>query len=305
MGQLLSLVRGDPDHDITIDFENAQPNQASRSLFEKCESTLARSSAMLELLRGYGQGCTQEIRVALSQPSEANDRIAWAALVPKVAIMKQLHQYSSEIGAIFPELLHAICSEDPMQSIQDQQALAKQLAHMFDFALKFDELKMQCPQLQNDFAFYRRNVGRVPAGVELPIRDDDATVLSMYFANPNPMTSTLTLSVTSSANKARMTPVLAAIASICQSMLSRRTYETGDVHTLVIRCMVASVVLYDHIDERGAFHKKSPINIPRVVKVLKQSPQRSTAETLINTLRYSTKTLNSPDTPTNITDLFK
>jgi len=218
--------------------------------------------------------------------------------------MKQLHQYSTEIGGIFPELLQAICSDDPLQSIQDQQALAKQLAHMFDFALRFDELKMQSPQLQNDFAFYRRNVGRVPSGVELPIRDEDATVLSMYFANPNPMTSTLTLSVTS-ADKARVSPVLAAISSICMSMTSRRTYESGELHTLVIRCMVASIVLYDHIDERGAFHRKSPINVKQVVKVLKQSPQKSTAETLLNVLRYSTRTLNGPETPASTLELIK
>ena len=37
-----------------------------------------------------------------------------------------------------------------------QTALAKQLGEILDFALKFDELKMTKPALQNDFSYYRR-----------------------------------------------------------------------------------------------------------------------------------------------------
>lgn len=36
------------------------------------------------------------------------------------------------------------------------QALAKQLALIFDLALQFDWLRMNRPHLANDFSFYRR-----------------------------------------------------------------------------------------------------------------------------------------------------
>jgi len=37
------------------------------------------------------------------------------------------------------------------------QALVKLLADLFDFVLRFDELKMATPVIQNDFSYYRRN----------------------------------------------------------------------------------------------------------------------------------------------------
>jgi hypothetical protein len=36
------------------------------------------------------------------------------------------------------------------------QALAKQLADVFDFTLRFDQTRMKRPQLSNDFSYYRR-----------------------------------------------------------------------------------------------------------------------------------------------------
>ncbi len=48
----------------------------------------------------------------------------------------------------------------PLEQLEARQALAKQLAHILDFVLRFDELKMKAPAMQNDFSFYRRTMSR-------------------------------------------------------------------------------------------------------------------------------------------------
>jgi hypothetical protein len=42
----------------------------------------------------------------------------------------------------FPKLLLALCKEAPRESLGNQQALAKQLADVFDFVLRFDDAKV-------------------------------------------------------------------------------------------------------------------------------------------------------------------
>ena len=92
--------------------------------------------------------------------------------------------------------------------------------------------------------------------------------------------------------------------------------------------MVASIVLYDHVDPAGAFCKKSPISvsatslidvrfsfqsftyvvttqIKKSVAAIKDCPDQDTSSTLLNTLQYSTKHLRDADTPSGVTSLFE
>ncbi len=48
----------------------------------------------------------------------------------------------------------------PLEQLEARQALAKQFAHILDFVLRFDELKMKTPAMQNDFSYYRRTMSR-------------------------------------------------------------------------------------------------------------------------------------------------
>ena len=42
-----------------------------------------------------------------------------------------------------------------VQQLETKQALARQLADLLHFTLKFDKQKMENAQLQNDYSFYR------------------------------------------------------------------------------------------------------------------------------------------------------
>jgi hypothetical protein len=62
---------------------------------------------------------------------------------------------------VLQKLLQALCSEDPRETLHNKQALAKQFAEVLQFTLKFDELKMSNPAIQNDFSYYRRTLNRM------------------------------------------------------------------------------------------------------------------------------------------------
>jgi hypothetical protein len=65
---------------------------------------------------------------------------------------------------VLPPLLTSLAepSENKDHSLQDQQALAKQLALLFDFTLQFDQTRMMRPHLSNDFSYYRRLLPKFP-----------------------------------------------------------------------------------------------------------------------------------------------
>jgi len=66
-----------------------------------------------------------------------------------------------------------------------------------------------------------------------------------------------------------------------------------------LRGMTGSIVLVDHLDPLGAFHKKSVINVKGAITKLKNFQEDAT-EGLINALRYTTVHLNDADTPPTI-----
>jgi hypothetical protein len=65
--------------------------------------------------------------------------------------------------------------------------LAKQLADILDFVLRFDDAKMINPAIQNDFSYYRRSLSKQKNKVEVKIKDELANRMSLFFAYPTPM----------------------------------------------------------------------------------------------------------------------
>ena len=73
---------------------------------------------------------------------------AWQAVLPAVEQLKEFYDFSQELEQCFPKLLTALCQDDPKTNLEKRQALAKQFADVFDFVLRFDDLKMLNPAIQ-------------------------------------------------------------------------------------------------------------------------------------------------------------
>jgi len=300
--------------DIFLDLENAKPSSdEERQIYDTVAAVLNKAPSILEKLQNYS-GCEESIRKAITTPGAETEDLAWNAVVPAVEQLKEFYDFSLELESCFPKLLIALCKTDPKHNIASQQALAKQLADVFDFVLRFDDLKMVNPAIQNDFSYYRRTLNRkkiTKTDNNITIRDELANRMSLFFAYPTPMmnvvneTTVKFLAQDSSVPRDNVTTALATMANVCQEMMVLKKFGSND-HTnlFCLRAMTGSIILFDHLHAQGAFSKKSPINIKGCITVLKNF-QGGQTDGLLNALRFTTIHLNDPDTPGAIKQLLE
>lgn len=313
MGSLISyLSQGNHSEDIMIDFEKAEPqNDAEKEIHSNVSAVLNKGPAILERLAGY-QGCEEFIRKAITNPGPETEEEAWEAVLPAVDELKQFYDFSLELEEVFPKLLVALCKTDPKANLANLQSLAKQLANVFDFVLRFDDSKMVNPAIQNDFSYYRRTLNRMKLSkkdLNISIRDELANRMSLFFAYPTPMMNVINettvkfLSQGEGVPRENVTNALATMANVCQEMVDKKTFDTTETNMFCLRSMTGSIILFDHLHATGAFSRKSPIHIKGCITVLKNFTGGPT-DGLLNALRFTTIHLNDPDTPANIKHLL-
>lgn len=305
-----------------VDFEGAEPTPEEQATFDKVKAVLDRSKEVLAELEAYA-GAGESIRQAISNPhDDAKQTTAWDAVCPLVTKLKAFYDYSSEVEMALPELLSALCAESPVQALERKQALAKQTAEILSFVLKFDDLKMNKPEIQNDFSYYRRTLSRLK--MQDPGSDDSAVVnneeanrMSLFYAYPTPMLRSISEATTKFVTENKEIPLenttdcLAMMCTLCRIMVESPNYhqrfsdQQGTIQ-FCQRVMVACVILYDHVHHLGAFKRGAAIDIKASIKALKMHNENneSFCTSMMNALRYTTKHLNDEDTPKQIKALF-
>ncbi|XP_020322620.1 CYFIP-related Rac1 interactor B [Oncorhynchus nerka] len=324
MGNLIKVLTRDIDNNagnFFLDFENAQPTEAERAVWEQVNEVLMEALAILDDLQSYN-GAGEEIRQAIQNPSE--DQVqerAWAAVVPLVGKLKKFYEFSLRLEGSLHGLLKALTSArcSPTQHLEQEQALARQFAEILHFTLRFDELKMTNPAIQNDFSYYRRTLNRmrinnVAAEEENEVNNELANRMSLFYANATPMLKTLSDATTKFVSDNTDLPIenttdcLCTMASVCKVMLEtpeyRSRFASEDTVSFCLRVMVGVIILYDYVHPAGAFVKSSKIEMKGCIKVLKDQPQ-SSVEGLLNALRYTTKHLNDETTSKQIKNMLQ
>jgi len=271
---------------------------------------LSKAEQILEKLHAY-KGCEEFIRAAISKPLPETEKTAWDAILPAVETLQEFYEFSVEVEKIYPKLLTSLfqANDDLKNNLQGQQSLAKQLADIFDFALRFDDMKMVNPGIQNDFSYYRRTLSRMKInnkGADNKIKDELANRMSLFFAYPTPMMKVLTDTTVNflksepcPINKVQVVAGFSLMANVCLDMVEKSRFTNSKTNMFCLRGMTGSIVLVDHIDALGAFHKKSTINVKGAITKLKNFTEVST-EGLLNALRYTTVHLNDAETPQTI-----
>lgn len=331
MGKLLSLLaREDSNcctahkYDIFLDFENAQPTDGERELYEEVQEVLRDSESILEELQCY-KGAGKEIREAIATPTPDCQAKAWASVLPLVSHLKRFYLFSTQLEEIVPKILLHLCSgtDPPAQNLDSKQALVKQFAEILEFVLKFDEYKMKTPAIQNDFSYYRRTITRQrmfdletdsrdpgERETESLVSNELANRMSLFYANATPMLRTLS-DVTSCFVEqnpdiplTQTTGLLSTMARVTLRMLdsphlaAQFTCEEA-TSLFVLRVMTGLLILIDHVAPRGVFVKSSNVDVKTAVRLLKTEPP-ARSEALLNALRYTTKHLNQESTPKQI-----
>jgi hypothetical protein len=81
--------------------------------------------------------------VAVRTPNVENDVAAWNAVVPAVEMLRDFFNFYDEFRTCLMRLLAFVCTDDPYISLPENLYCSKLLVNMFDFVIKFDEVKMQ------------------------------------------------------------------------------------------------------------------------------------------------------------------
>ncbi|XP_012672979.1 CYFIP-related Rac1 interactor B [Clupea harengus] len=324
MGNLIKVLTRDIDNNTSnffLDFENAQPTGPERKVWDQVNEILVEAMEILGELQSYS-GAGESIRQAIQQPSDERvQERAWDAVVPLVGKLKKFYEFSLKLEGALHGLLGALTSTrcSPTQHLEQEQALARQFAEILHFTLRFDELKMTNPAIQNDFSYYRRTLSRmrinnVSAEEQNEVNNELANRMSLFYANATPMLKTLSDCTTKFVSENTDLPVenttdcLSTMASVCKVMLETPEYRTRfaseDTVQFCLRVMVGVIILYDFVHPAGAFVKSSKIDMKGCIKVLKDQPPNS-VEILLNALRYTTKHLNDETTSKQIKNMLQ
>uniref|UniRef100_A0A8C9FPE2 Family with sequence similarity 49 member A n=1 Tax=Pavo cristatus TaxID=9049 RepID=A0A8C9FPE2_PAVCR len=181
--------------DIHVD---AQPTDGEREVWNQISAVLQDSESMLADLQAY-KGAGQEIRDAIQNPNDIQlQEKAWNSVCPLVVRLKRFYEFSLRLEKALQSLLESLTCPPytPTQHLEREQALAKEFAEILHFTLRFDELKMRNPAIQNDFSYYRRTISRnrinnMHLDIENEVNNEMANRMSLFYAEATPMLKTL------------------------------------------------------------------------------------------------------------------
>lgn len=323
MGNLLRVLqcKDEVAQESFLDFENARPTEEEKEVYDSVAHTLSFAPVIITELKSY-KGAGEAIRLGISNPSDPDKQAsAWATVIPLVIKLREFYEFSKDLQNAIQELLKALTSDKMtvLGHLETKQALAKQFAEILHFTLKFDDLKMNSPAIQNDFSYFRRTMSRrgtnnaAIAGINFDegkcISTEMANEMSLFYAEATPMLTALSSSTTRFVQEnadvdERTVEVLSTMANICKVMLENpvdsRFQMGADSISFCVRVMVGLIILYDHVHKDGAFGKGSRIDIRGSIKVLKEQSGKTKTKSLLDALKYTTKHLKDDTTPSAI-----
>lgn len=312
MGGLFSKSRRKlPDEFIDFNSATASDDE-ERALVESFDQNIMRPGEdILNRLANYTDAKTL-IAASISHPSEETNRAAFDALLPNVQFQSESFNFTSIVVDNFLELLDYILdkirTEPPISVLAQHPAIVKTFAQSLHTILRFDEIILTLPNLLGDLAHFRRNASRILKSGDFDELIQKTAEITIFFGTPNPALSRLVSSLGShfggeddkiigSLN------VFAALIDLFTSSLSNNGNSLDqDTQILALRGIVGATLLYDHSSANGAFNRTVPMAIEIAMSILCNfTPQQ---KGLINSIRYSSKHINDPNTLPEIRDLF-
>lgn len=307
MGQLISAGK---TAGVVLDLENSKPTAKEQKVYKELDRLLETSKDLLKRIEDY-KGCSELVRTAMSSPTPENETKAFEGLLASVDHIAAFYYFSQNLERALPKLWASLCESDGKKTnLQDQQALAAQLARLFDFVFAFDTTRMMRPNLSNDFSYYRRLLSKYSRHPGVKVKDDEASSMALFTADHIPMLSCLSKGTQAAAeeddHQADVNHILALIANSCCKMIkSKKCGSHEHSELLCARAMVGSIVLYDLIQGKSGTVFKSKIDVRGCVLCLqKHCAQTTDIAMLINAIRYSTQPNHFNSAPSSVQDLF-
>lgn len=308
MGGLFSSSNKVPTKAI-INFEDPAANESptdpgQKQVYEQLGQLLAQGNGFVDALANFNSAKDLQKRAMQSPKDAALQSEAFQAVLPNVQFTSDVHQFAAALEGVMPTMVD-LCRLLAQPAAADAAwvgsslPIVKRLTDILDLCLRFDLVKMRCPDLLNDFAYYRRNLSKFPD--QAVVSEQMTTQISMFMAAANPMLTRLCSAIGSAQD---IKKILGNLANICCSMVMGSHCTIGDETTqYTLRVMTVAIVLYDHVVPLGVFRKASIVEMKKCIVQIRDKSDR--AADLLNVVRYSTKNYGSADTPTSLNRLLE
>lgn len=284
-----------------------------KSAREAQDTIVKAGKSVLEQLASY-RGCEAAIRQAITNPNPETERTALDQLLPCVDVLHEFFQFSKTLEDTLPVLFEPLCADTSVEEIQTHQASCRILGEVFNFALRFDDLKMVNPAIQNDFSYYRRTLNRLKlakqdSSTNIKVTGEVANRMSLFFAYPTPMMRVLidvaSKFMVSNSKGSKLVTGLGHLANFFATYLTEASganQSPSENTTKIVAYLTGTIVLYDQISTEGAFKKNSPIMIREAFRGIHHYAQNQAL--FANAIRFTTSHFNDASTPENIKSLL-
>ncbi|KAJ1763217.1 hypothetical protein LPJ62_000537 [Coemansia sp. RSA 2167] len=226
---------------------------------------------LLERVSAYNDG-SNEVRMAISQPTQENEEAAWRKVGPSVALLRECFEFAQSVEKVIPDVLEELSSHaddaDPQRADRNR-GLARLLADLMQNAFAFDALKASIPAIQNDFSYYRRTLSRSAQTQDADIAryiipHDVSNQMSLFYAYHNPMVRTVIDSATKfaqeSGNQQIVLDCLSALAAGSASTVKHARADSAKSERMCMLVLVTCCILYDWISPKGVSDAQSGID---------------------------------------------
>lgn len=313
MGALFSGLKGGGSEglpDVVIPFDDIKPQNKEESLYKEILGHKKTMADTIELIKSY-KGCSEEIREAISKPSDESNIKVWKALQPSIKNSVKMYKFSAVLGEFSLKLVDFICAgNDATQALEQNPGLTKLFVDILSFVVDFDEIKTHNSDLQNDFSFYRRSINKFKMlekdnkALDSIISDEEANYMSLFFAHHTPMFKALSHALTeylkkNPENSSQLINYISLLTGSCYHSITKGRVSDSKTKDDLLRAMVACTVLYDTLEPEGVFTKTSPIDLKLIIKAITTSSDELT-EPLMNGLRFNLVHLNDKTTPKQV-----
>jgi len=308
MGGLFSNIsRGLPN--IYIDFNNVEPqSEDEATLYTGFQEVLSSANEYIEKFSNY-QDSSNLIAQALINSAPEVVTPAWNSVFPSIRFIRTLHEYTEQLVQQFLIILDYVfhvLDGNQITILDKYPAATKSFAQCLDIFMRLDEIKLSLPKLNSDLSFFRRTATHIDNSDEIGELFAKSTDLSLFYGAPTPFLSS---AITAVQNKYK-TPqeassisyIFSSIVDVCTSILTNHKFDNEETNLLCLRCIVGSILIFDHISSKNPFSSKSPMKIVAACQlVANYDPPKPE---LINALKFSSKKLNDPTTTNSIHDLI-
>eukprot|EP00954_Amorphochlora_amoebiformis_P009508 738824-Amorphochlora_amoeboformis.AAC.2 len=273
---------------------DAKPSPREEKTYNEVKVVLDNNETIMKLIVEY-KGCKELCRQAMKEQNEDAEREAFEGLLRTIESIQAIHHHSENITVAGKLLLQSLGKEDTKQTLEDQQALVKQLGDLLVFTIDFDQKRLMCAQLSNDFAFYRRLLPKFPRHPDVKVKAEEASSMALFTALNFPMIKALVSAAEDTMRtNDKILPMIGTMANACLNMLAKKNFEKKDTNLFLAKAMTGAIVLYDHCAEMGVFNRATFFRCPVCIltpsladKGCYQAPEKGLSRPSVPAKRHS------------------